>query len=126
MIIDNSNKYKQILKELKPQQMSRLLTSSRLHTISQYYNLAHTAEQKEFQTKEFLQATYETIDELAFSLEEALYDLRKENEELSTRLDRAEAMIELLAKPDTFTADIELSKPSLKQARKDIEKLFRF
>ena len=106
--------------------MPNFFSSSRLRGISMYYNLASTTQQKDFQAKQFINATADTIDELSFTMQAEIQALRKENEELSTRLDRAEAMIELLAKPDTFTADIELSKPSLKQARKDIEKLFRF
>ena len=97
-----------------------------------YYNLASTAQQKDFQAKQFINATADTIDELSFTMQAEIQALRKENEELRARVERLEAIVatnpptNTSPKSEPIFADIEISKDSLNQLRKDIIKSIQF
>lgn len=87
-----------------------------------YYNLARTQQQKDFQTREFINATADIIDELSFTTEAELHALRKENEEQRIRIERLEEQLQTRTKPNMITADIKLSEESLDKAQADLVK----
>ena len=87
-----------------------------------YYNLARTPQQKDFQTREFINATADIIDELSFTTEAELHALRKENEEQRIRIERLEEQLQTRTKPNMITADIRLSEESLDKAQADLVK----
>lgn len=108
------------------------LASSHLRTMTQHYNAASNANQKAFLQGECLRAAADAIDEFALAADAQFSILRKENEELRTRVERLEAMMATRPQTDTkpnpapIIADIEISKESLKQARADIIKAIQF
>ena len=108
------------------------LTSSHLRAMIQHYNGASTADQKAFLQGECLRAAADAMDDFALAADTQFSVLRKENEELRARVERLEAIV--AANPPTNTspkseplfADIEISKDSLNQLRKDIIKSIQF
>ena len=56
-----------------------------------YYNLASTTQQKDFQAKQFINATADIIDELSFTMQAEIQALRKENEELRAEFEALKA-----------------------------------
>ena len=109
-----------------------LLASSHLRAMIQHYNGASTADQKAFLQGECLRTAADAMDDFAFAADTQFSVLRKENEELRARVERLEAIV--AANPPTNTspkseplfADIEISKDSLNQLRKDIIKSIQF
>ena len=102
--------------------MPNFFFSSRLRGISMYYNLASTTQQKDFQAKQFINATADTIDELSFTMQAEIQALRKENEELRAEFESLKAQVEAQTKQDPFLVDFTVSKPSVKKAQKNLMK----
>ena len=104
------------------------IASSNLRSISQRYNASCTAEQKDYQTKEFLHAVPDSIDDLARTTDMWVYAIYEKLNEVDARLDSIETALasnskeEIKSNPSTIVPDIEISKQSIKQARNEIIK----
>ena len=104
------------------------MASSNLRDIAQRYIGAYTPDQKDWQMKEFLRATPDSIDDLAQTTDMWVYAFNEKFNEIDARLDSMEAALGSKAKAETkqnppvIVPEIEISKQSIKQARKEIIK----
>ena len=104
------------------------IASSNLRSISQRYSASCTAEQKDYQTKEFLHAVPDSIDDLARTTDMWVYAIYEKLNEVDARLDSIETALasnskeEIKSNPSTIVPDIEISNQSIKQARNEIIK----
>lgn len=108
---------------------SRFYTaSSNLHAVAQRYSGAYTPEQKDWQMKEFLRATPDSIDDLARTTDMWVYAFNEKFNEIDARLDSMEASlgskskVETKQNPPVIVPEIEISKQSIRQARNEIIK----
>ena len=102
--------------------MPNFFFSSRLRGISTYYSISRSPQQKDYQTREFINATADTIDALSFATQAEIQALRKENEELRAEFEALKAQVEAQTKQDPFLVDFTVSKPSVKKAQKNLMK----
>ena len=104
------------------------MASSNLRDIAQRYIGAYTPDQKDWQMKEFLRATPDSIDDLAQTTDMWVYAFNEKFNEIDARLDSIEAALgtksktETKQKPPVIVPEIEISKQSIKQARNEIIK----
>ena len=104
------------------------MASSNLRDIAQRYCGAYTSDQKDWQMKEFLRATPDSIDDLARTTDMWVYAFNEKFNEIDARLDSIEAALgtksktETKQKPPVIVPEIEISKQSIKQARNEIIK----
>lgn len=104
------------------------MASSNLRDIAQRYIGAYTSDQKDWQMKEFLRATPDSIDDLARTTDMWVYAFNEKFNEIDARLDSIEAALgtksktETKQKPPVIVPEIEISKQSIKQARNEIIK----
>ena len=104
------------------------MASSNLRAIAQRYIGAYTPDQRDWQMKEFLRATPDSIDDLARTTDMWVYAFIEKFNEIDARLDSMEAALGSKAKAETkqnppvLVPEIEISKQSIKQARNEIIK----
>ncbi len=104
------------------------MASSNLRAIAQRYIGAYTPDQKDWQMKEFLRATPDSIDDLARTTDMWVYAFNEKFNEIDARLESMEAALgskskaETKQNPPVIIPEIEISKQSIRQARNEIIK----